>query len=135
MKRFSALLLTLLILITSCSESAPQETEKQADTPVVENQAAVPETAAPLTELERRASVKDTLPERDYGGTEFRISTKQGFLYEIDTDELTGDLLNDALYDRNLRIEDRCPFSFRQEKNRGSARANPRCSDSWDDRG
>ena len=106
MKHFSALLLALLILLSSCSEAVPQEPE-QTDTPVTENQTVTPETAAPLTELEKRASVKDTLPEKDYGGTEFRISTKQGTLYEIDAEELTGDLLNDALYDRNLRIEDR----------------------------
>lgn len=106
MKRFSALLLSMLILLASCSEAAPQETER-ADTPAAENQTAVPETAAPLTELEKRASVKDSLPEKDFGGTEFRISTKRGTLYEIAAEELTGDLLNDALYDRNLRIEDR----------------------------
>ena len=104
MKRFAVLILAVLILLPSCSETVPQETEPTA-APGKPRQT-VQETA-PLTEMEKRAAVTDTLPEKDFGGAAFRVSTKQGTLYEIDADEMTGDLLNDALYERNLRIEER----------------------------
>lgn len=102
MKRISTLALALLLLLSSCGGAA-EETEAAADTSAVETEAET----APLTEMEKRALVKDDLPDKDFGGMQFRISTKQGTLYEIDAEELTGDLLNDALYDRNLRIEER----------------------------
>ena len=60
-----------------------------------------------LSELEARALMTDDLPEKDYGGMQFRISTKKGTLYEIDTEEADGDILNDALFERNQRIEER----------------------------
>ena len=102
MKRISTLALALLLLLSSCGGVA-DETEAAADTSAVETEAET----GPLTEMEKRALVKDDLPDKDFGGMQFRISTKKGTLYEIDAEELTGDLLNDALYDRNLRIEER----------------------------
>ncbi|MBQ8401371.1 MAG: hypothetical protein IJX14_05520, partial [Clostridia bacterium] len=102
MKRISTFALALLLLLSSCGGAA-DETEAAADTTAVENTAET----EPLTEMEKRALVQDTLPEKDSGGMQFRISTKQGTLYEIDAEELTGDLLNDALYEINLRIEER----------------------------
>lgn len=102
MKRISTLALALLLLLSSCG-GAVDETETAADTSAVETEAET----GPLTEMEKRALVKDDLPDKDFGGMQFRISTKKGTLYEIDAEELTGDLLNDALYDRNLRIEER----------------------------
>ena len=102
MKRISTLALALLLLLSSCGGAA-EETEAAADTSAVETEAET----GPLTEMEKRALVKDDLPDKDFGGMQFRISTKKGTLYEIDAEELTGDLLNDALYDRNLRIEER----------------------------
>ena len=102
MKRISTLALALLLLLSSCGGAA-EETEAAADTSAVETEAET----GPLTEMEKRALVKDDLPDKDFGGMQFRISTKKGTMYEIDAEELTGDLLNDALYDRNLRIEER----------------------------
>ena len=102
MKRISTLALALLLLLSSCG-GVTEETEAAADTSAVETEAET----GPLTEMEKRALVKDDLPDKDFGGMQFRISTKKGTLYEIDAEELTGDLLNDALYDRNLRIEER----------------------------
>ncbi|MCR4906952.1 MAG: hypothetical protein K6A33_12850, partial [Clostridiales bacterium] len=104
-KRFAALLLALILLLASCSERADLPEESAGESAVPGETAA--ETAAPLTEMEKRAQVTDTLPAKDFGGMQFRISTKRGTMYEIDTDEMTGDILNDALYDRNLRIEER----------------------------
>ena len=62
---------------------------------------------AELTEMEKRALMEDDLPEKDFGGKDFRISTKRGTMYEIDEEEETGDIIEDALYARNRRIEER----------------------------
>lgn len=102
LKRFAALTLAALLLLSSCA-TAEDEPETTADTPETEPAA---ETTPP-TEMEKRAAVQDSLPDKDFEGRQFRISTKEGSLYEIDAEELTGDLLNDELYDRNLRIEER----------------------------
>ena len=105
MKRITVLLLALILLLASCGERIEPQEETAAEENTVQEAAA--ETQAPLTEMEKRAQVTDTLPERDFGGAQMRISTKRGTMYEIDTDEMTGDILNDALYERNLRIEER----------------------------
>lgn len=104
MKRISTLALALLLLangLVGCGAETDPETTTATDT--VES---TTETK-PLTEMEKRALVQDDLPEKNYDDISFRISTKQGTLYEIAAEELTGDLLNDALFDRNLRIEER----------------------------
>ncbi len=103
MKKISTIALALLLLLSSCG-GAETETETVAGEKTVTE--TVVETE-PLTEMEKRALIQDDLPDKSFGGMSFRISTKQGTLYEIDAEELTGDLLNDALYDRNLRIEER----------------------------
>ncbi|MBE6723603.1 MAG: hypothetical protein E7576_00180 [Ruminococcaceae bacterium] len=59
-----------------------------------------------------RSLIPDNLPERDEGGADFRI----GFLdfggpgmYTQDwvAEELTGDVLNDAVFNRNAAVEER----------------------------
>ena len=101
MKRISALALALLMLLASCGGA---ENETTADTAAGEE--TITETG-PLTEMEKRALIKDDLPDKDYGGMQFRISTKRGTMYEIDAEELTGDVLNDAIYTRNTNVEER----------------------------
>lgn len=59
------------------------------------------------SEIDIRKAISDNLPENNYDGLIFRISTKSGTLYEIDTEEEDGEILNDALYQRNRTIEER----------------------------
>ena len=101
--RITALLLAALLL-ASCS-SAGNDTAAKDNAAGTDGSEAVD--TANLSEMEKRALLTDDLPERDFGGAQFRISTKRGTMYEIDEEEETGDILEDALYARNRRIEER----------------------------
>lgn len=95
-------------LASACaSEKGNGEQTKEESAQTVSSEAETSADIGALTEIEKRAYIKDSLPERDYGGKEFRIATKDGTLYEIYTDEENGDILNDALYARNRTVEER----------------------------
>ncbi len=104
MKKLALASLICLLLLASCGDGTAEEsittdTSSDALTTAVDTEE--------LTEMQKRALLKDDLPEKSFGGKQFRISTKNGTLYEIDIEEETGDLIDDALYDRNRRIEER----------------------------
>ncbi len=90
--------------VSSCGEAA-ENPVGDADTAAVVQD--VETEAAETSMVDARKAVPDDLPEKDYGGKEFRVSTKQGTLYEFYTEELDGELINDALYARNLTVEER----------------------------
>ncbi len=62
-----------------------------------------------LTDLEKRQRISDNLPEKDWGGKEFRIITGEEFDFadELWVEEQNGDQCNDAVYNRNEKIESR----------------------------
>ena len=101
MKRLPCLLLALLLSLplAGCGESAAEtETETTADT-VSETTAETEETLPPLQ-----------IPEDlDYGGYEAKIYTfdHSGYRWEHVAEELTGEVLNDAIYNRNLDTGER----------------------------
>ena len=101
--RYTSLLLAILLLAIA-SSSCAQESDDSGSTDTTATASEVSDTEE-LSELEARALIADDLPEKDYDGMQFRISTKKGTLYEIDTEETDGDILNDALFERNQRIE------------------------------
>ncbi len=95
MKRFLALLLGVLML-ASCSV-AP-DTEAGADS----------ESGSLPTESETADALYESdLPIRDLGGSEFVMAVMDNPNIHSDSvpEELTGNILNDALFDRNTRIE------------------------------
>ncbi len=119
MKKLTALLLALLMLASSvaCSKSGNGDETK------------IRETAAPidtseidldsLTDYERRQLISDELPIENFGGRSFRVmtyDTKYGNAsYEILSEDETGDGCNDAIYKRNLNIEDRFKVKIKCE--------------------
>lgn len=114
-KKILAVLLAALMLaptITSCSDNATTSSETtENDTTVLSVEE---ETEAGSDDIDSRASISDDLPEADYGGQEFRVLTTEGgaiygfdYSSEIISEELNGDACNDAVYNRNLEIENR----------------------------
>ncbi len=93
-----ALSLVLLNLLSSCGETAPA-----ADTTAPDAETTVPG--------EDDGFVKSDLPALDYGGAEFRIlvgdvhggTTFPTYFVE----EATGDIVDDAIYQRNAAVEER----------------------------
>lgn len=103
MKRFkqAGILLLAAFLLAGCSSgSGGKETEKE-NTPPSDN-AAIGET--------ENEEEKWQYPDVDYGGGAFRILNLDqlwDMFIRIDVDELTGEPLNDAVYNRNRTVEDK----------------------------
>ena len=95
-KTISAVLLAAFLLsVISCGESADAKAETTA-TP-----AGAEETTAAET------NILDYLPASNFNGQTFTILTRIGAEFEFEAPEHTGDLINDAIYQRNMTVEER----------------------------
>ncbi len=104
-KRILAVLLAALLL-SSCGSAGGEETTATAET--------VAQTEA-VTETETDKLLPD-LPDEDFGGYEFTILTKGYFSthwysMEAYAEELTGEPVNDAVYNRNVDIGEKYNFT------------------------
>lgn len=111
-KRIFTLLLAALLCASSLIACAEGETAPSADTTTADPSAAdetVEETASEEEQdsLEARKLVDDGLAEKDFGGAEFRMLYQERYGEFQYSEELNGDALNDAVYKRNLDVEDR----------------------------
>lgn len=97
-KRISVLFLIAAMLLAGCgSEPTPDETETvPAET---ESEPSGDSTA------EREKEI--VFEERDYGGYAFRMLTRPDeYVLEVYIPEITGDIVNDAVFNRNASIEE-----------------------------
>ncbi len=101
MKKFIALLL-LASLLTGCTS---QNGDVKTDTTDYSTSDATIDTSD-LSDAEKRKLVSDDLETVDYGGREFNILSRTDFTYEFDQEQ-TGDVLDDAIYQRNRTVEER----------------------------
>ena len=72
----------------------------------------VSESTETSAETNDRENVKGNLPEIDFGGDKFTMLVRTERSYEFEAEEENGDLLNDAVYKRNLAVEDRFNIKF-----------------------
>lgn len=101
MKKIIAFLLALmtLLLAVSCGTSGQtDDTTAQADTT-----AATPDEPVDTTP----ANERDTLPDVMFTGEDYTILSRKNTAYEIEADAITGDLVNDAVYERNATVSQR----------------------------
>lgn len=108
MKR-KAFILAMLLLLSSLSSCS----SKDSTTPDAETSAGTTETAvAEPVETE----IQDDLPEKDFGGQEYRVRSvtydPSSYTTIFDPAELNGEIVNDALYNRNRSIEERFNMVF-----------------------
>ena len=119
--RLISLVLAVLMLtapLFGCAQSEPERAEEPqatpdpAETPVVEDTTDF--TSMSFTEklAYDRSQISDNLPEWDEGGADFHIGfLDQGArsMYNNDwiAEEMTGEVLNDAVYNRNVTVEER----------------------------
>ena len=114
-RRIAALLLSALLLapaLLSCSEKT--ENAASDDPTSTPAQTEVQPTAdAEVPAEDEPEVVADDLPEKDYEGFSFNIYTRSNTThYAFLTEEMTGEVLNDAIYERNTRIADRFNVVF-----------------------
>ena len=99
MKKIALLLSVLILLVPACSQ--PEAVEETTPAPADVTSA---ETEPAETEI------PDNLPEMDYGGADFRIYTRECCASHRDgvyMPEQVGEVVADAVYDRNLTVEER----------------------------
>ena len=110
--RIASLLLALLMLATSaiaCGGAKDPDTTTAATTAATNGDAADTTTAA--TEVTTEAPKYPALPEKNMQGFEMRfLNYDDSYLTwavnQLDADGITGDLLSDAIYERNARVEE-----------------------------
>ena len=99
-KLFSILLAALFTFnLTACASDA-------SDDIVTETGTTVSETTTELSDADSRQLVSDDLETVDFGGREFNILSRTNFTYEFDAEQ-TGDIVDDAVYNRNRTVEER----------------------------
>jgi len=105
-KRILALLMlgTYIVsafLMTACSQNtedlAKATEETTAETLDTDN----------LTEMQKRQLVSDELPEVNFDNRDFRVLCPTDKEFEAWSEELNGDICNDAVYQRNIDITER----------------------------
>ena len=125
-KKTAALMALLLAgaLVSGCSDRGSSAvTADAADT----GMASVAESSADDV-VRPEELIPASLPDADYGGAEFRIliwdaDNPLHVYFEFDVEEQNGELLNDAVYNRNAVIEERFGVTITQEsENDPSAR-------------
>ncbi len=108
MKKKLSLILALLMLVSSlasCASSEVNDAPENTETPT-----SSAETVAETEETEiTRENIPDNLPELDYEGTTVTIHSRgdDESFNEVYIEEMTGEPVNDAVYDRNQMVNER----------------------------
>ncbi len=100
----------LLLPLLSCAKDPTPSGPSGAS---VSDTASAPETEVPP--LSKADQALAHLPERNFDGKNFNIAQSVAF-WEFDKEDLTGELLNDEIYERNQVIEDRYGVTITAEK-------------------
>ena len=117
--RTAAILLAcLLFVLASCSEKAAED---GGETEVSQTPAAVSETpeAVPAEEEEEPDLYAD-LPSGSYGGADFGLlqyEETSAATCTVCVEELTGEAVNDAIFQRTVNVSERLDVNFAYEKN------------------
>lgn len=100
------LLISMLVPMTACGGGAPADVQP---TDAADSVSAAEETEPEETmdSLEARSLVEDGLPDKDYEGRSFRILTYSMISGDFLAEEMTGALVNDATYNRNMEVMER----------------------------
>ena len=106
-KQTTILLLSLALLLTSCGANGAAITDGTA----VQTGSDTPQ-SSDVTE-----EVSDDLGKLDFEGDEFNILTRSQlvFFYPLNVEQETGDIFNDAIYNRNRSLEERFNFKFSEQ--------------------
>lgn len=105
-KHSLTLLLAALLLSSSLLSCSQSEKETTAST-TADTTAPITDTAAETDSLEARKLIDDGLGNHDFGGADYRMLYQERYADFQSVEELTGDVLNDAIYTRNMTVEDR----------------------------
>jgi len=106
-KKLLTLLLLGSMLLTTVLTSCAAEDNTASDGTTAPDTTAAETTAEPVDSLEARASVSDGLPDMDFNGEEFHMVTQTMTITDAWAEAETGDIIEDAVYNRNRTVEER----------------------------
>jgi len=108
------ILIMLTALLVSCGGDTIAEPNNAAD-PAAGNESPAENAGTPDDNL--TVQVTDDLGEFDFGGYEFTMLTRANprYHHELSIEELTGEVLNDAVYKRSRTLEERFNFTFAEQ--------------------
>ena len=108
MKKVLALILASLLLASSLAACASTPSDDTSDTTAQADTTAAVET----TVAETKNPNEDDLPERDFKGEEFTFLVRTELGYEFSAED-DGDVVNAAVYNRNLTLSERFKVNFK----------------------
>ena len=117
-KKSAAFVLAVVMLLLSSCGNASNDSQTNNTASSVNNQNIEKTTESAQSGEQTETSVLDTLPKADFGGETIRTITMNEIwwqLTEISSEELTGEVINDAIYNRNLETENRLNIKFEVE--------------------
>lgn len=109
MRKTGSLLLALILLLCGCSETTAEESAGASSNEAESAETAAEETAEEA--VDEKLAYDPKLEAVDYGGADFAILYEEGSAVEPNNDfraeELTGEILNDAIYNRTVTLEEK----------------------------
>ena len=111
MKRVLSMILALILLTSSvCSCGSTEEPSSSDSASAVTENTAVPDAAEDAAEeteetAEPETRYIDTLPNTDFKGKTFHMGAPAA--YNLEPEELTGEAINDAVYEQMIQTEDK----------------------------
>ena len=106
-KTRAAAVLLALLTGAGCAGCSEKPSEPSAQKEQTENVGTPAGEEAPETEAETEFDPFAELPADTYGGRSFRLLAREAYLYELWVEEMTGDVFNDAVFERNAAVEQR----------------------------
>ena len=111
MKRALSLILALAMLTLSVVACGAKTEDPAATTTAPADEAtttaATEATTTAATEETLPPELADTLPDVNFTGETFKVLIREESKYEMTSEEITGDLVRDAVYNRELTVEER----------------------------
>lgn len=101
-RKFLSLFLCAAMLVLACACSAP-DGENAATTEAAS--ASVTDAPAPVDTTPENE--RDTLPEMKFSNETYTILSRKNTVYEIEADDISGDIVKDAVFKRNADVSER----------------------------
>ena len=106
-KHILSLLLAAILLTSSLAGCGNGDSTKTNDNSGTNTDTTATVDTTPAETETTREQIEDNLPDKDYGGQTFTLFTRVKYEDSFMPEELTGEGVNDALYQRNATVSDR----------------------------
>lgn len=108
-KKILSLLLAAILLssATACGETHTETTTNDDTTEMVETE--------PEETVDARLSIADDLPDVQYNGSDFTVLCYDFTSWLMTVEELTGDVVDDAIFNRNFNVSERFDVQLQYE--------------------